>query len=507
MTQEHAETAPPKGRKRFGRWTVSILFVIGAVLLGLSWWLMAFSGKVTIDQMVVNALGAGGEGAGGSKVVVSGIFWIAVVPLTLGPLLLTSIRKLLASDWKKSLPRFAEVGVTTALVGTLVAVPVGGAAAISSTLSIPEYIDSMTSDVSLSNYYTVPNVVATPEGEPTNLVLIYMESVEDALTDPDVFGADMLTPIEDATEGWDTITLTQPANGGWTLGGIINTQCGFPLRMANPALIGNEINNAGADVETYLPGATCLGDVLEAQGYTSVFMGGANPSFAGKGTFLANHGYGEVLGRPEWQERGETEFRKDWGLSDRRLMELAKDKVTELHEASEPFNLTLLTLDTHPDDHVYSYCDVTTENPLNSIYDCSMQQVAGFLDYMDEQGYLEDTMVVVMGDHLRLMGRNNTFVEQLEGIEGRTIFNRIWSPDGVEFAVDEIDQLSMYPTLLELLGYEIENGRAGVGVSALEDNPGPGSVRSLTQERMDELVLALSQDFYDDVWGVETSSE
>ena len=503
MSTKPSHAAPRGLSRRVWSLLVSLVFVAGALLLGTARWIAAHFGIITIDQVVINLRGAGGEGAGGTALVVGGIVAAVIVPIALAILVLLAIRRTQRSDWKRALPRLARVGVTTAIVGVLVAVPVAGARAISTTLSLPQYVESLRSDQRLEDFYTAPAVIGSPEGTPRNLVMIYMESVEDSLADTSIFEKDMLAPVTDVTEGWESVRMTQPANGGWTLGGIVNTQCGFPLRMADTSLVGNAINVAGKDVEDYLPGATCLGDVLAGAGYRSVFMGGANTSFAGKDAFLASHGYETVLGRADWQARGETEFRDDWGLSDRRLMELAADKVTELHDAGQPFNLTVLTLDTHPDDYLHPYCDVSTQQELTSIYDCSMQQVAGFVQHMKERGYLDDTVVIVMGDHLRIAGANNTFLDQLEAIPDRTIFNRIWSPDGVAFEVDEIDQFSMYPTILETLGYELADGRAGIGVSALNGNPSPGTIRGLPGGVVDSLVLSQSQEFYDRVWGVE----
>lgn len=489
--------------RRIWRHLAAVAFVLGAMLLGLSWWIVSNSGIVTVDQALANLRGAGGAGAGGTDIVLEAIVSSVVVPLVLAALVLAAIRRVHESDWRRALPKAAKVGVGAVAVGTLTLVPFAGAAAISTTLSLPQYVESRMTEYQLGDYYAAPSITATPEGAPRNLVLIYLESVEDALSDTDVFERDMLEPITDVTDGWDSITLTQPANGGWTLGGIVNTQCGFPLKMADTSLVGNEINTAGRDVDSYLSGATCLGDVLEEHGYRSVFLGGANSSFAGKGDFLADHGYGQVMGRTDWLAHGETEMRDDWGLSDRRLIENAKDAVTELHESGEPFNLTLLTLDTHADDHVHPYCDVASDQALTSIHECSMERVAAFVDYMDGQGYLDDTVVVVMGDHLRITGTSDTFREQLDEIPERTIFNRIWSPDRIDWKTDEIDQLSMYPTLLELLGYEILDGRAGIGVSALEADPGHGTTRSLSDREMASLVRSHSQEFYDEMWMVE----
>lgn len=489
-----------------GRLLVSALVIVGAVFIGASLWITQHFGVVTIDQVMINLHGAGGEGGGGTSLVISGIVWALLVPIVLAIAFLLLTRRITRSEWKRSLPRLGQTGATVVVVLLIASIPVAGATTLSHTLSIPQYIESLRSTDDLGEYYVVPSIESEP-AETRNLVVIYMESVEQSLTDTSIFEEDMLQPIEDATQGWASVVMDQPATSPMTIGGIINTQCGIPLKMANTSLVGNDINVAGQGVATYLPGATCLGDVLESEGYTSVFMGGANTDFAGKGTFLTDHGYGEVLGRSYWEEQGETEMRSDWGLSDRRLMELAEEKVTELHESGQPFNLTLLTLDTHPDDTVYPYCDVTTEQTLTSIYRCSMEQVASFVNYMDEQGYLDDTVVVLMGDHVRIMGSNNTFIDQLSGIDKRTIFNRIWSPDGISLAVNEMDQFSMYPTILEALGYTLTDGRAGIGVSALEADPGEGTVRDLSQDAFDSLVLSASQSFYDRMWDTDGATE
>ncbi|QAB16803.1 hypothetical protein Leucomu_01630 [Leucobacter muris] len=173
------------------------------------------------------------------------------------------------------------------------------------------------------------------------------------------------------------------------MAGIVSTQCGIPLRSGgalgeNVDL--NELGSEGNEVTSYLPNATCLGDVLAREGYRNVFMGGADADFAGKGAFFRSHGYDEVHDLQEWRAAGETEIRDDWGLSDRRLFERAREEVTRLHEGNQPFNLTLLTLDTHEGPRVYDYCSWDTEEAMTSITFCSMEQVAGFVDYLDETG-------------------------------------------------------------------------------------------------------------------------
>ena len=481
-----------------------IVVVVGAMLLGFSYWIEKNFGVITIDQALINLQGAGGEGAGGSGLIVSAVMYGVVIPLVFCALIFLGIRYLRLHEWAKSRGKVTRMGIPV-LVGVFVlSVPVVGATAFSRQVSLDVYIRAMRSDLDLIDYYVEPQIASVPEGKQLNLVVIYLESVEDALADDSIFEEDMLAPLERATEGWVSVTIPQPANGGWTLGGIVNTQCGFPLRMVDATIQGDDLNETGETVDTYLSGATCLGDVLSDQGYTNVFMGGANNSFAGKGTFLASHGYDELWGHEEWAAQGETEFR-DWGLSDRRLMELAKDKVTELHDSGEPFNLTLLTLDSHPSDWEQPYCDITTDIELTSIYRCSMEQVEGFVDYMADQGYLDDTAVVLMGDHRRMLGENDAFHPLLSGMETRYPYNRMWVPGGIDLAVDSMDQFSMYPTILELLGIDLVDGRAGIGVSALTAVTDRESTRYLPHDFFDSLVQSRSQDFYEMVWGVTDS--
>ena len=89
-------------------------------------------------------------------------------------------------------------------------------------------------------------------------------------------------------------------------------QCGIPLKnqslilddAADRAAAGVSANAFGESVSRYLPGAVCLGDVLSDAGYTNVFYGGADTSFAGKQKFLEEHGYTDVSGLARWTAEG-----------------------------------------------------------------------------------------------------------------------------------------------------------------------------------------------------------
>ena len=343
-------------------------------------------------------------------------------------------------------------------------------------------------------------------------MLIYLESGEQTLADNQLFEKDAFATLKDVTQaadGWQSIEdLQQYQGGGWTMAGLVGTQCGIPLKGGSAS---DESSGRSAvpenDVDTYLGGANCLGDVLGEHGYTSTFLGGANSSFAAKDTFLRGHGYSSIKGLAQWRAAGvsASDFRPDWGLSDERLLANAREDLDALHAESkrtgQPFNLSVLTLDTHEPVHVYDSCSVDTEQEVTSVFACSMDHVAGFVGHMKEQGYLEDTTVVIMGDHLKHMSAGDAFHEQLDHHENRTIFNRIWVPGGAELTTRSgVDQLSLYPTILEAVGLTIADREAGIGLSAFSPEVPADSAQALDDNFYAELLNSNSPSFYSDAW-------
>ena len=399
---------PTRGRRVLGILLASfswLLVAIGAVLIGAAAWIERTFGAISVDQMLLNSPGVGNrEPTGAEFGYISSFVWQALVlPLGLVVILALAIfalRKLIGRRAEQMPDRSGSQGAvkkgrriarvlrarywlpTVAAIGVLAL----GSQMFASTIGLAQYVRSATTSLSMSDYYAAPVVERRPE-QAQNLVLIYLESMENAFSDESMFEENMLAPLERATTGWDKIdSLRQYDGGGWTMAGIVGTQCGVPLRGIQTAKSG-QLDVIGADADAYLPGAVCLGDVLADEGYTNVFMGGADAAFASKRLFLTTHGYDEVLDLNTWRERGDTEF-SDWGLSDRALMANAKSEIDRLHASGQPFNLTMLTLDTHEPAHAFDYCPVTTEIPMASITRCSMEQVSDFINYMNAQGYL-----------------------------------------------------------------------------------------------------------------------
>lgn len=520
---------------------VWVLVLLGAVLVGAAIWVRTTFGPVLIDQILLNLPGAAGaeDTDIGQEYVTSFVGTAIVIPsiavlsllaiiLIVRGLLALRRQRLRKSEAATKLGSGAERRKPQRLArrwlqfGAAVAVLAIGAATFANTVQLWQYIRSVTADVTMADYYVPVDVgdgslLTSTNGEPdptaahTNLVLIYLESTETTFSDEDIFGRDLLQPLEEATTGWDSVpALHAYWGGGWTMAGIVGSQCGIPLRGSEFSRTDIASNDIGQGNTGYLSAAGCLGDVLQGVGYTNVFMGGADLEFAAKGNFLRSHGYDRLLGVDVWWEYlhagelSEEDF-GPWGFSDRGLMTMAKDEITRLHDSDQPFNLTLLTVDTHEPVHIFDYCHPIAGQGLESAINCSAGEVADFIGFMGEMGYLEDTAVVLMGDHPKMLGEGGELWEELKDIdiEDRTLFNRIWSPNGDRVARQSGDQLSMYATMLELLGLGREDGEAGVGVSLLRSEIPSGSALALDESVYQELLASRSSDLYRRLWGGE----
>ena len=502
-----------------GETLIFLLVCLGTAALAAGLGIRHYWGPITFEQMRMNLMSVQFDGGGGS-IVWLGLLFVVVVPVLAGLAVVLwrwrmRVRRSRAEERRRSLPwaekaapaRWPQQVASLSLVMLLV---VGGGALFVNTVGIKEYLRAASLDYTIDDYYRAPQI--TDSSQKRNLVLIYLESAEQTLANDVDFEKNAFESLEEVTspqKGWKSIEdFQQYTGGGWTMSGLVSTQCGIPLKGGSGSSSVSETAEA-EDAVSYLGGTTCLGDVLEQHGYDSVFMGGANASFAAKDKFLDTHGYSEEKDLFTWRALGEPEenFRDDWGLSDQRLLAHARDEVDRLHgqyeQTGQPFNLTMLTLDTHEPVHVYDYCNVDTEDEVTSVFACSMEQVADYVTYLEQQGYLEDTAVVIMGDHLKHMSAGDAFHEQLDGHPNRTIFNRVWIPGetGNEMTMRAgADQLNMYPTLLEAAGFQIRDRQAGLGVSAFAPKVPEGSAQSLSPEDYDALLQARSRDFYDFAW-------
>lgn len=439
-----------------GRYAV---FLAAYFLAFASYWLNRYFGVPDLDQILYH-LNVGAEGLVSSDPVLLKRFvrWCLVAPLLLLALTVWFERSRFALRWR------AQAALRTALplllLGGVLIHWVVQTSAITHVLARfgPDYF---------ATHYVAPESVAMHADQPKNLVLIYVESLEASYNRQDLLGANLIAPL-DAIEGQRFAQFRQAPGTGWTIAALVASQCALPLKRVTLY----DENTQGEAVRSFLPNATCLGDILAQHGYRNVFMGGASPTFAGKGKFLHSHGYHEVYGKEDWVMAGAPPDQLNgWGLYDGRLLARAKTKLQQLQAAQQPFNLTLLTVNTHePNGHLSQRCAARGFRGFAGVVGCASLHVAEFVAFMEQNGYLANTNVVILGDHL---ARKNPLTKRLDSVPERTIFNLLLSQHTPVKRTDEIVHFDLLPTILALSGFTIEGGRLGLGYSAYDARTRP----------------------------------
>jgi phosphoglycerol transferase len=451
--------------------------------LGLAYWLRQTFGDVTMEQALWHL-----RYADQAAFMLSQVFFVeCAVQVLLVPALLATGATLLHS-W--AAPRLAGWR-RKALRAAPAAIGAGALGALALQFSLASYAAAYLAPDRFAHEYVEPRSVALEQQQRRNLVLVYAESLEATYGDATLFGRDLLAPLHRAG-GHSYARYQEAAGATWTIAGMVATQCGVPLKVYAQADL-----RAEGPGKAFLAGATCLGDVLQAHGYRNVFLGGAPLSFSGKGRFLKDHGYQEAWGREEWVRAGARPGElQAWGLYDDALFARARKRLAELHAAGQPFNLTLLTLDTHnPFGFMSSTCRERGATGFEGIVSCSARQIADLIAFARERGYLEDTAVVVVGDHLAVP---NPVWGQLEAAgERRSIFNLFVGKDLPPPNTTEFLPFDLFPTLLELAGIRVPGDRLALGYSAVGTRE---AQRPAAPDRDWSLAVVRGSPRYDALW-------
>lgn len=342
---------------------------------------------------------------------------------------------------------------------------------------VMSYVEAGNEQTNLyEKYYIDPSQVAiTAESAPNNLIYIYVESMECTYTSKEDGGFQNENYIPNLTalarenisfgdvpgklSGFHMIEGTS-----WTMAGILATTGGIPFYGQRPQ---KEVQEANA----FLPGITNLGDILEEKGYNQMFICGSKASFANRDIYFKTHGNYEIVDYYTAVEKGYIPrgYYVNWGIEDYRLFEFAKTELLELAAKDEPFNFTMLTVDTHaPVGYVCDECREDYESTTANVVACTDRLVGEFLDWCREQPFYENTTIVITGDHPRM---DEELVKGVDNYERRVYNCYINSRVNPERAEDTRLVLTMdiFPSTLAAMGFEIEGERLGLGTNLFSE--------------------------------------
>ena len=325
----------------------------------------------------------------------------------------------------------------------------------------------------LEKNYT-PLVITAKPGRPKNLVMLYLESLENTFEKLPTTKAAFkpLKELRDTALYADDIHEIEGTR--YTIAGIVATQCGVPLIHFG---LNHVAFNHGTEysLESFMPKVVCLGDTLANDGYTVSYMNGALLERYSKRGFLLNHGYARLFGLKSVDPTTIDGRENVFGLNDGLLFEHVADELDHLTAAGKPFFLSILTVGTHgPNGFLDRDCS-RNENEVSQLaaaIRCTGTTVKRFIAALETRGLSESTLVVVLSDHLAANHRilfDQNFVQSMaaDREDRRNLFFiRGLPPRKVSKTGSMID---VYPTILEALGYSIHGRRANFGVSLLSE--------------------------------------
>ena len=456
--------------------------LIGTMILSIAAWILAFLAiwafrtwrGLRMDEMMFQ-LRAPLEGTG------DGIIIRGVLESVLPALLLTVLTGVLYYIERK---RNREKTVLLCSAVTSVAAVIVTLSTAWTRLDLGNYLKNQADGSTFieDNYVDPADVKITFPEKKRNLIYIYLESMEMTFADRQSGGAFDYNNIPELTElsseGECFSGEEGVLNGGqvlpgttFTMGGMFAQTAGLPLKIdlgegfSDSRGSFNKMNTQ----DSFFKKVTCLGDILEKQGYQNVLMLGSNATFGGRRLYFSSHGDYAIRDYNWAVEQGviPENYYVFWGMEDQKLFAAAQKELTELAASGRPFNLTLLTVDTHFEDGYI--CDLCQEqypdNDYANAMACSSRQVAAFVEWIRQQDFYDNTTIVLCGDHTTMDSDfcNNVPADYTRRVYTNFIHSAVENPNPSRHR--EYTTFDQYPTTLAALGCRISGNRLGLGTN------------------------------------------
>lgn len=332
----------------------------------------------------------------------------------------------------------------------------------------------------LEKYYAEPDSlkISAPE-KPYNLIWILMESMENTFSDTAHGGEAYENYIPELTQIFeDNIGFTHSGKfggGNDMMGSYMTITATFAKATGLPLLSRLRLNNK------FIPGARSLWEILHRYGYENYFIMGTDSRFTMFNWFLEQHGIDHIVDMRTLKSKQDVDekFRNlrtfEVGLTDRSLYSASKHYIDSLSKTGKPFTVSIPTINTHfPYGFYDSQClekpaSTSDEDYYKATLRCSSREVKEFIDWCKAQDFAENTLIVIVGDHLFMNEFPGKFLAHAnqENRKWVTIFlNSVKEPKTKQRLFGSID---ITPSILEGMGFEIEGHRYGLGASLFSD--------------------------------------
>lgn len=320
--------------------------------------------------------------------------------------------------------------------------------------------------------YVEPNEVQINFKEKRNLIYIYLEAMESTILSKENGGQvnkSYIPKLEELALNNTNFSQNNKLGGAsvlsnttWTIAGMVAQTSGISLNIPIDG-------NSYTDYSSFLPGITSLGEILENNGYHNYLMLGSRATFAGRNEYFSQHGNYTIYDYDTAISENyiDDEYFVWWGYEDKKLFEFSKEKLLNISKNDEPFNFTMLTVDTHFESgYLDETCnDLPFDNQYANVFYCNSNMVYNFVNWIMEQDFYENTTIILSGDHHTL--KLPAFEAEETGRTYNTFINATITP--VNSKNRGFATIDMFPTTLAAIGAEIEGNRLGLGTNLFSD--------------------------------------
>lgn len=253
-------------------------------------------------------------------------------------------------------------------------------------------INQFTEGNILISFKAQPKIIAKPpEKDLKNLIIIQLESFEmQSMGAYNKRYPKVMKFMSELSKRGTLLTnlIPQPYTS-WTTGSIFASNCGFPHVVSD--IVWEKMSESASPDKW--PQVPCITDFLAKAGYSQYLVSAGGTGSMGMMNFYQQH-HVKVI---DDQVHG---FGNDWDT-----LEYVKTNIFSEIKQKKPFFLMITNTDTHPFFTVDYRCEPMLDVPkVMQAFNCVDQIFEKFFDAYETAGIMNNTELVVLGDHL-MIGR------------------------------------------------------------------------------------------------------
>ena len=298
-----------------------------------------------------------------------------------------------------------------------------------------------------------------------------------------VYGENLISELKEIEKtGVVFRNYHQTVGTEFTIGGIAAQLTGIPLTRYPLDIHKFE---GASSFDTLLKNNQSIFNLLKNDSYRTAAFTGASRKFTQKEAFFKSHGITEVYSKEYFMEHGyplnEDNAGTIWGYNDEFLWTRFKEYLIGTSNKEQPFAVVFETVDTHlPDGFAKSKFRI--HNDMRDAVRASSIMTKDFLEWAKKQPWYDNTVILIVGDHLWQMPEKSAFTNFVKKSANRQIYNVFLNAHNVRKGVVHVDggwsSHDMAPTILDAMGIDyhattesgnVVKNRVGLGISLLSN--------------------------------------